>query len=597
VCAGRGEAGARSSGVVEKTGNGKLCPRSGYDSGDRPVRRGRFERIRLLATRSSSFAVSPSPDSRVYPLLLIAFSIFVFFFNLGGRTLENKDGFPYAEAAWEILETGDWIILHEFGKIYVHKPPLHFWYIALSYKLFGVRPFAARVPSALFAVAGVVLTFHFARRILRSGKYGFGAAMALLSSYNYLWWGRRTRLDLEFAFFFSLALVFFYLGTETGKRTKKAFLYAGFWIAVGFALMEKGAIAFAVSAVVVPYAILLYRRGEGSSLSLPLFAVSFPLVTLPVLPWVIPLVKHPEFATYWKILTETTIMSRHEGIFYYLPQLAAKWMPATPFLALGVWGAFRFRESFSRPRGLDFVLVWAISFFFLLHFSSTKSHRYLLSIAVPLALLTQWGVLLGSERWPRIFRSGVIWYDRVLLLAASGCLFFPLFAAYHYGDKVLSFVLPAAVLGVVLICARRYLPPAGGVTKIFVSFAVLMLAVELGDVARNRRSSPYLETTRILKREGLGVDSVAFYKCKPGVYGGVAFYLGKFSRSGENWDELIADETIKGIVLPEKEWKKISRGGKLPGSGKKIPEGKTLPLRKRCLLFLKAPSFPSGKGI
>ena len=452
-------------------------------------------------------------------------------------------------------------------------------------------PFAARVPCAIFATAGVLLTFYLARRVFRSSEHGFAAGTALLTSYNYLWWGRRARLDLEFAFFFSLALVFFYLGTGREKRAIKAFLYAGFWIAVGFAFMEKGAIAFAALAIIVPYVILLRRRGESSSLSLPLFAAAFPLVAVPVLPWVIPLMNHPEFNTYWEILKKTTIMSRHEGIFYYLPQLAAKWMPSTPFLALGIWGAFRHRESFSRWRGLDFVLIWAISFFVLLHFSSTKSHRYLLSIAVPLALLTQWGVLLGSERWPRIFRSGVIWYDRVLLIAASGCLFFPLFAAHYYGDKVLSFVLPASVLGVVLICARRYLPPAGGVTKIFISFAVLMLAVELGDVTRNRRTSPYFDTVKILKREGLDADSVAFYKCGRGIHAGVAFYLGKFSRASENWDELIADDRTRGIVLPEKEWKKIS------GSGKKIPEGKTLPLRKKCLLFLKVPSFPSRKDI
>ena len=73
----------------------------------------------------------------------IAFCIlstaFVLFFNLGGRSIENNDYPHFAEIGREILETGDWVIMHSGGEMYIDKPPLHSMFIALSDKVFGVN--------------------------------------------------------------------------------------------------------------------------------------------------------------------------------------------------------------------------------------------------------------------------------------------------------------------------------------------------------------------------------------------------------------------------------------------------------------------------
>ena len=58
----------------------------------------------------------------------------------------------HAQIARSMLESGDWVTPRLDGVLYVDKAPLHFWAIALSYALFGVHDWAARIPLALAAI-------------------------------------------------------------------------------------------------------------------------------------------------------------------------------------------------------------------------------------------------------------------------------------------------------------------------------------------------------------------------------------------------------------------------------------------------------------
>ena len=85
----------------------------------------------------------------------------------------------YAEIGRKMLELGDWITpWHEYGVPFWGKPPLSFWMTALSFRIFGVNEFAARLPHflAMVAVAGIV--WSLARR--RSAGEAL-AALALLA--------------------------------------------------------------------------------------------------------------------------------------------------------------------------------------------------------------------------------------------------------------------------------------------------------------------------------------------------------------------------------------------------------------------------------
>ncbi|MBZ5703232.1 MAG: glycosyltransferase family 39 protein [Acidobacteriia bacterium] len=77
-----------------------------------------------------------------------------------------------AQIARNMLQSGDWVIAHLDGVPYLEKSPLIYWLIALSFRLFGVHDWAARIPVALGAVLLAWVTSRYAR-------WAFGARAGL----------------------------------------------------------------------------------------------------------------------------------------------------------------------------------------------------------------------------------------------------------------------------------------------------------------------------------------------------------------------------------------------------------------------------------
>ena len=350
--------------------------------------------------------VSASFSTRYYLIFLILFGCFTIFFNLGGRALENKDYFKYPEIAWEILESNDWTILRSEGEIYVDKPPLHFWLIAGMYKIFGVTPFAARVPAALAALAGLLMAFFLGRKIFQNSETGFLSALMLLSAYGYFWWARRTRIDMEFAVFFSLALIFFYYGLEAGSNRRKSFWYMAFWLATGLAFMDKAFIALSTLIVVIPYSVMVsISKNDARQVSPFLFLATSPVLALPILPWVVSLINHPDFSDYWALLEQTKIMTRQRGFFYYFYAFPAKFFPAFPFLLMGIWAFFKYRKEIPERYALVYPLIWILPYLAMLHLTAAKNTRYLLPIFLPCALVSAWSFQFYLKKAARVMKK------------------------------------------------------------------------------------------------------------------------------------------------------------------------------------------------
>jgi 4-amino-4-deoxy-L-arabinose transferase-like glycosyltransferase len=58
-----------------------------------------------------------------------------------------------AQIARNMITSGDWVTPRLDGVVYLEKPPLIYWLIAVSYKVFGVHDWAARVPVVLASLA------------------------------------------------------------------------------------------------------------------------------------------------------------------------------------------------------------------------------------------------------------------------------------------------------------------------------------------------------------------------------------------------------------------------------------------------------------
>jgi hypothetical protein len=77
-----------------------------------------------------------------------------------------------AQIARNMLESGDWVTARLDGLVYLEKAPLIYWMEAVSYKVFGVHDWAARIPVALSAIALSLLTAAF-------GAWAFGKRAGL----------------------------------------------------------------------------------------------------------------------------------------------------------------------------------------------------------------------------------------------------------------------------------------------------------------------------------------------------------------------------------------------------------------------------------
>ena len=82
-----------------------------------------------------------------------------FFWNLGKTGLVDETEPLFAEAARQMLVTGDWITPYFNEVPRFDKPPLIYWLMAIAYRTVGVNEWAARLPSAISAFVLTVFCF------------------------------------------------------------------------------------------------------------------------------------------------------------------------------------------------------------------------------------------------------------------------------------------------------------------------------------------------------------------------------------------------------------------------------------------------------
>ena len=168
-----------------------------------------------------------------------------------------------AQIARNMLDSGDWVTAHLDGVKYLEKSPLIYWAIAISYEIFGVHDWAARIPVALSAILLSWLTF-------RIGAWAFSLLAGLYSGLTIatcigLWLFTRIQIpDVTLTATIALALWAF-LRTLDSEETRPALWSSVMAAAIGLGLILKGLIAavFPIAAAVLYLAFTgLIRKRE-----------------------------------------------------------------------------------------------------------------------------------------------------------------------------------------------------------------------------------------------------------------------------------------------------------------------------------------------
>lgn len=151
-----------------------------------------------------------------------------------------------AQIARNMLESGDWVTARLNGVAYLEKSPLIYWSMAVSYAIFGVHDWAARIPLALGVVLLCWLTARFAAWAF-DRETGLYSGLALAASIG-LWLFTRIQIpDAILTATIAGAMWAFLMAMESGERR-----YAyGMAAAMSLGLLLKGLIAmlFPVAAI------------------------------------------------------------------------------------------------------------------------------------------------------------------------------------------------------------------------------------------------------------------------------------------------------------------------------------------------------------
>lgn len=194
--------------------------------------------------------------------------------------LDDADS-THAEAAREMVVRHDWVTMHMNGIRYLEKAPLMYWGAAASFKIFGVKDWAARLPLMLSVLALVFVTYSFGRRAYRDANAGFFAALALVTAIGPYLFTRILIPDIAVGLWLALGLMFF-LQTLEQERPSRALCW-GIAITAALDVLTKGLIGIAFPCGIM-FAYLLVTRNLGHLKKLRL--VSSTLVFLAVaVPW------------------------------------------------------------------------------------------------------------------------------------------------------------------------------------------------------------------------------------------------------------------------------------------------------------------------
>jgi 4-amino-4-deoxy-L-arabinose transferase-like glycosyltransferase len=346
----------------------------------------------------------------MYGAGLIALVVFVFFGNLWRYGLWEPDEARYAEIAREMIESGNYIVPHLNYVAYVEKPPLLYWLTSISFGLLGLNEFAARVPVAVSALAGVLATLVFT--IKTYGRRNAILAAAILTTFPlYSVLAQVLTTDMTLTALTTIASFAMFLHWKEGGR----WCWFGY-VAMALAVMTKGPVGAAIP-ILAMLAFLFWQRDFRGVLGRFHAISGFALVALICAPWFIVMtLREPGYFNFYFVgehIRRALVpdYSHSEPIWFYVPVLVGGLAPWSLMVPILTW------RGVSPDPARRFCLIAAIVIVAMFSASSGKLIPYVLPAVPFLAVLIADGI--ASCVWPT---PGVLRPPDTRILVESGGL-------------------------------------------------------------------------------------------------------------------------------------------------------------------------------
>ena len=347
------------------------------------------------------------------------------FGRLGSLPLLQPDEGRNAEVAREMKDAGTWLVPTYDGLPYLDKPACYFRLVAFSLSVLGENETAARLPTALAALALLALVYAFSRR-----AYGErAAALAVLvvgTTPLVVAFARIVIFDMVLALFVVAAILAGYHAEERDGAARARWYVAGA-VAAAVAVLIKGPVGILLPLLVlIAFDLLDHNRPAIRRLFAPLNQLVFLAI---VLPWFFGVAVRRHDFPYYGLVEEslhrftTPAFHRTAPFWYYLPVVAAVLFPWSALVPESVAAAWRGRARWTRADRL--LIVWSAVVVLFFSVSQSKLPGYVLTAIVALGMLTGRVLDLAAER-PDGRARGVVRRATAALavvsLAAAGLL-------------------------------------------------------------------------------------------------------------------------------------------------------------------------------
>jgi 4-amino-4-deoxy-L-arabinose transferase-like glycosyltransferase len=326
---------------------------------------------RLSAIASPRFAVP----------IILATGALLYLANLGGYPLYTKGEPREAVTVFDIVHGGGVILPMRAGVEIPSKPLLMHWFAALISLVAGqVNEWTVRLPSAMLAIAGMLICYLYIRRFFEQRGALF-AAIILGTAFQYLQAGTDSRVDMTLTFFMEVAFFEFLMIAEglTGRVNI-------FYLALALAVLTKGPVGIVLPALVAAIWILIWRRwdllrrlklGRGA-LIVGILGGGWYLAAIAVGGQAF-IHKQILGENFYRLFHHRGFHEGHGHPFYYEEgALIAAFMPWSPVAAAAV------AQWLRRPRRLDprfsYLLVWFLTVLIFYNLPQSKRGVYLLAL-------------------------------------------------------------------------------------------------------------------------------------------------------------------------------------------------------------------------
>lgn len=418
-----------------------------------------------------------------YIAILIVLASVLYLFGLGSMPLTDPDETFYAQTAKEMVNSDEWITPTIFGKPQFEKPILYYWLIEISYKMFGINEFAARFPSAVFGIIGI-MGIYLLGRLIFSPFCGFLAGLIMATSGEYLVLARGCVTDMVLTVFILLCITFFLYGWQ--KEDKRYYFLSA--ISAALAVLTKGPIGLFLPGLVILIYLMPKKRWMGVPRRIPVFWCFLTFFAV-ALPWYL-LAAKAHGATFiseffgFQNVTRFLVPEHRIGSspLFYPPVILAGMLPWTLFLIFGTWQFYKKNDFESKVPGYKlFLTAWFMVVFIFFTVSRTKLVTYIFPLFPVLAFFPAklWERYIESKRADSRLNLVMDWSFYVTtFISIVGFVAGIIVIRMRYGNLIWA-LIPASIIFVIMMGTAIFYNRKNHLTKSFMMVVAAFIVAAL----------------------------------------------------------------------------------------------------------------------